>query len=121
MNDFAKTLIFSGLILIGMGILAAFFSKIPMLGHRLSILQYPSLLSFKTNLTEGRMLGHRPSILQYPSLFSFKTNLTEGRMLGKLPGDIFIRRGSFTFYFPITTCVLLSFILTLVLTIFGKK
>ena len=96
MNDFAKTLIFSGLILIGMGILAAFFSKIPMLGHRLSI-------------------------LQYPSLFSFKTNLTEGRMLGKLPGDIFIRRGSFAFYFPITTCVLLSFILTLVLTIFGKK
>jgi hypothetical protein len=42
-------------------------------------------------------------------------------MLGKLPGDIFIRRGSFTFYFPVATCVLLSLILTLVFTIFGKK
>lgn len=41
--------------------------------------------------------------------------------LGKLPGDIYLRKGSFTFYFPLTTCLLLSLMLTLVLTIFGKK
>ncbi len=41
--------------------------------------------------------------------------------LGKLPGDIYLRKGSFTFYFPLTTCLLLSLVLTLVLTIFGKK
>ena len=35
--------------------------------------------------------------------------------LGRLPGDIFYRRGGFTFYFPIVTCLVLSLILTLVL------
>jgi hypothetical protein len=33
--------------------------------------------------------------------------------LGRLPGDIYIRRGNFTFYFPIVTCILLSLLLTL--------
>ena len=41
--------------------------------------------------------------------------------LGRLPGDLYIRKGSFTFYFPFTTCLLLSLLLTLVLTLFGKK
>lgn len=41
--------------------------------------------------------------------------------LGRLPGDIYIRKGSFTFYFPVMTCLLLSFILTVVFTLFGKK
>ena len=41
--------------------------------------------------------------------------------LGRLPGDIYIRKGSFTFYFPFATCLLLSLLLTLVLTLFGKK
>ncbi len=71
MSDFAKTLIFFGLILVGMGVFSAVFGKVP--------------------------------------------------GLGKLPGDIFLRRGSFTFYFPVTTCVLLSLILTLAFTLFGKK
>jgi heme/copper-type cytochrome/quinol oxidase subunit 2 len=29
-----------------------------------------------------------------------------------LPGDIFIQRDNFTFFFPITTCILLSIFLT---------
>lgn len=32
--------------------------------------------------------------------------------LGKLPGDIRIERDNFHFYFPITTCILVSIILT---------
>lgn len=32
--------------------------------------------------------------------------------LGRLPGDIAIERDNFRFYFPLTTCVLLSLILT---------
>lgn len=32
--------------------------------------------------------------------------------LGKLPGDILIERGNFRLYFPLTTCVLLSLLLT---------
>ncbi len=41
--------------------------------------------------------------------------------LGKLPGDIFIRKGNFTFYFPVATCVLISVVLTVLFFIFGKK
>ncbi len=41
--------------------------------------------------------------------------------LGKLPGDIVIRRGNFTFYFPLATCILLSVLLSLILSIFLKK
>ncbi len=32
--------------------------------------------------------------------------------LGRLPGDVVIERGNSTFYFPITTCILLSLMLT---------
>ena len=42
--------------------------------------------------------------------------------LGKLPGDIYVRKGNFAFYFPVVTCILISLILTLILTlIFGRK
>ena len=71
MNDFSKTLIIFGIALIGIGLLAALFTKVP--------------------------------------------------GLGKLPGDITIQKGSFTFYFPLATCLILSLILTLVFTLFGKK
>jgi hypothetical protein len=41
--------------------------------------------------------------------------------LGKLPGDICIKRPNFTFYFPITTCILLSIILSLIFRFLGRK
>jgi hypothetical protein len=40
--------------------------------------------------------------------------------LGRLPGDIYVNRGNFTFYFPITTCILLSLIISLVLYLFRR-
>jgi hypothetical protein len=40
--------------------------------------------------------------------------------IGHLPGDITIQRGRFTFYFPITTCILLSVIVSLVLYFFRR-
>jgi hypothetical protein len=43
-----------------------------------------------------------------------------GLPLGRLPGDIAIRRGNTTFYLPITTCVLLSVLLTVVLSLFRR-
>ena len=71
MNDFSKTLIFFGIILIAAGVMTALLGKIP--------------------------------------------------GIGRLPGDIYIRKGSFTFYFPFATSVILSLILTLFFTLFGKK
>ena len=41
--------------------------------------------------------------------------------IGKLPGDLSFRKGAFTFYFPLTTCLLLSLLLTLVFMIFGRR
>lgn len=40
--------------------------------------------------------------------------------LGRLPGDIVIQRDGFTLYFPITTCVVVSLVVTLVLWLFRK-
>lgn len=40
--------------------------------------------------------------------------------LGRLPGDFTWKRGSFTFYFPLGTCILISVILTLILRFFRK-
>ena len=40
--------------------------------------------------------------------------------LGRLPGDILVKRGSFQFYFPIVTCILISLILTLILYLLKK-
>jgi hypothetical protein len=34
--------------------------------------------------------------------------------IGRLPGDIIYRRRNFTFYFPLTTSILLSLVLSLV-------
>ncbi|MCA9774076.1 MAG: DUF2905 domain-containing protein [Myxococcales bacterium] len=40
--------------------------------------------------------------------------------LGRLPGDWTLRRGSFTFYFPFATSILISVLLTLVWNLFRK-
>jgi uncharacterized membrane protein len=40
--------------------------------------------------------------------------------LGKLPGDIRIEKENFRFYFPITTMIIVSVLLTLLINIFKK-
>lgn len=40
--------------------------------------------------------------------------------IGRLPGDILIRRGNFTFYFPLATSILLSVILSLLFLLFRR-
>ena len=44
-----------------------------------------------------------------------------GVPIGRLPGDIAYRRGNFSFYFPLTTSILASIILTLLLMLFGRR
>lgn len=41
--------------------------------------------------------------------------------LGKLPGDIFIKKGNFTFFFPIVSSILISLLLTLLLNLFIRR
>lgn len=40
--------------------------------------------------------------------------------LGKLPGDIYIKKERFSFYFPITTSIIISIVLTIIFAIFRK-
>ena len=40
--------------------------------------------------------------------------------LGKLPGDFMFKRDGVRFYFPLTTCILLSILLTILFNLFRK-
>jgi len=41
--------------------------------------------------------------------------------LGRLPGDIYIQRGNWTFYFPLATGLIISVVLTLLFALFGRR
>lgn len=42
------------------------------------------------------------------------------RWLGRLPGDLVVRRGSWTLFFPLATCLLLSLLISLLLWLFRR-
>jgi len=41
--------------------------------------------------------------------------------IGRLPGDIYVQRKNFSFYFPLTTSILLSVVLTLLFSLFSRR
>jgi hypothetical protein len=43
-----------------------------------------------------------------------------GVPVGRLPGDITVRRGNFTFYFPLATSIIASIFLTLLLALLRR-
>jgi hypothetical protein len=47
--------------------------------------------------------------------------MTLGLPIGRLPGDFTFRRGNFSFYFPLTTSILVSILLTLLFTFLGRR
>lgn len=66
----------------------------------------------------GKLLMAAGAVLALIGLF-----LTFGHKylpLGRLPGDILIRRGNFSFYFPVVSCIIISIILTLAFSLFRK-
>jgi hypothetical protein len=40
--------------------------------------------------------------------------------LGKLPGDIIIKKGNATFYFPVVTCIVISIVLSIIFHLIGR-
>lgn len=40
---------------------------------------------------------------------------------GRLPGDIFIQKDNFSFYFPVVTCIIVSIILSILINFWLKK
>lgn len=41
--------------------------------------------------------------------------------LGRLPGDFYVKRENFSFYFPLTTSILISVVLSLILYLFRGR
>lgn len=41
--------------------------------------------------------------------------------LGKLPGDVYIQRKNFSFYFPITTCIIISILVSIIFYFIAKR
>ncbi|NPA16615.1 MAG: DUF2905 domain-containing protein [Aquificae bacterium] len=51
-------------------------------------------------------------------LFTFFEKLPFG--LGRLPGDIYIKRDNFVFYFPFATSIIISVVLSLIFILISK-
>jgi hypothetical protein len=66
----------------------------------------------------GKMLFILGLILVVAGGILWKTGGLGG--LGQLPGDLFVRKGNSTFYFPVVTCILISVILTLLSWLFRR-
>ena len=47
--------------------------------------------------------------------------ITWGLPIGRLPGDFTVRRGNFTFYFPLATSIVVSILLTLLFSFLMRK
>ncbi|MBI2936402.1 MAG: DUF2905 domain-containing protein [Chloroflexi bacterium] len=65
----------------------------------------------------GRLLlavGIALAIIGLMLLVASKVNVP---LFGRLPGDLLIRKGRFSFYFPIVTMVLVSLVLTVLLNL----
>lgn len=41
--------------------------------------------------------------------------------IGRLPGDIYIKKENFSFYFPVTTSILISVVMSLFFIFLGKR
>jgi len=48
------------------------------------------------------------------AVWGFGAGSIAGALPGRLPGDIYVRRGNFTFYFPIATAIAISIVLSLI-------
>ncbi|MDA1916180.1 hypothetical protein A6279_01255 [Bacillus wiedmannii] len=42
------------------------------------------------------------------------------KFIGRLLGDIFVKKGNVTFYFPIITCIVLSIVLSFIMYIINR-
>ena len=40
---------------------------------------------------------------------------------GRLPGDVYVQKKNFSFYFPITTSIILSILISIVMILFRKR
>ncbi len=53
-------------------------------------------------------------------IFIFKDSIPFLKFIGRLPGDFTVKKDNFRFYFPLTTSVLISLVLTLIFYLVNK-
>ncbi len=86
------------------------------MGHKLSLPPMSSLI--KNALMPKLLIGLGLLLIAIGLAWYFFGNIFS--WVGRLPGDIRIERDNFRFYFPITTMVLLSLLLTLVVNLIRR-
>ena len=47
-------------------------------------------------------------------IWGYGSGFLAGPAPGRLPGDLYVRRGNFGFYFPLTTSIVISIVLSLI-------
>jgi hypothetical protein len=63
----------------------------------------------------GKLLFIAGLVMTIAGLLLWKTG-----GLGRLPGDISVQRPGYSFHFPVTTCILISILLTLLMWLFRR-
>lgn len=66
----------------------------------------------------GKLLFILGLVLTVAGLILWKTGGLG--FLGRLPGDISVSRSGISFHFPITTCIVISILLTLLIRLFRR-
>ncbi len=71
----------------------------------------------------GKMLLGFGTLMVCLGLILLVAGNLSGRIpwLGRLPGDIHIQRGNWSLYFPLATCLVISVVLTLLFSLFGRR
>jgi len=80
------------------------------LGRALSRVEYVTMAPLgKALIVTGLILA-----VLGAALWGFGSGSIPGPIPGRLPGDLFVRRGNFSFYFPITNSIIVSIVLSLI-------
>ena len=69
----------------------------------------------------GRLLLAAGALLAAFGLLLLVAERFPGLRIGRLPGDLAVERGSFRFYFPLATSLVVSIVLTLVLWLVRRR
>jgi hypothetical protein len=66
----------------------------------------------------GKMMFVAGLAMALLGLLLWKTGGLGG--LGRLPGDLSVQRPGFSVYFPVTTCIVISIVLTILMWLFRR-
>jgi hypothetical protein len=71
--------------------------------------------------TMGKYLIGVGAVIAFVGLLMIVLGRFPGLKIGRLPGDIYVEREGWRFYFPLMTSIILSLIVSLLLWLFSRK